>query len=100
MAFFVAPAISEWKGPLNAEADVYKKRRQLVARGKVFASVSAAHGAWEISVVAGGNSDGGAGHYRNGMPTTVRKVHDHTETARATAWISGHDRQGKAMVRP
>lgn len=86
-------------GPLKAEADVYKKRTQTVARGKVWASVSAKHGAYEISVVSGGDYDGDAGHYRNGLSTVSRDARDYTSrasNARASAWISGHDRYGDA----
>jgi hypothetical protein len=90
-----APDI-DTNGPLRAESDVYKKRSQTVARGKTYASVSAAHGAYGISVVSGSKSNGAAGHYRNGLPTVSRDARDYTTTARATAWISGHDRQGRA----
>ena len=86
-------------GPLKAEADVYKKRAQTVARGKVWASSSAKHGAYAISVVSGNDYDGDAGHYRNGLSTVSREARDYTSrasNARANAWISGHDRHGDA----
>ena len=83
-------------GPLTAEANVYKKRSQTVARGKAWASPSAKHGAWEISVRSGSDYDGGAGHYRNGLSTKVRDAKDYGSDAKATAWVSGHDRYGKA----
>ena len=86
-------------GPLTAEADVYKKRTQTIAKGKVWASPSAKHGAYEISVVSGNDYDGAAGHYRNGLSTVSRDARDYTSrasNARASAWISGHDRYGTA----
>lgn len=89
-------ADTDTDGPLTASADVYKKRSQTVARGKTWASPSAKHGAWEISVRSGGKYDGGAGHYRNGLSTKVREAKDYGSDAKATAWISGHDRYGKA----
>ena len=86
-------------GPVQAEADVYKKRSQTVARGKVRAERGAKHGAYAVSVVSGGDYDGDAGHYRNGLSTVSKSARDYTSrasNARANAWVSGHDRHGKA----
>lgn len=103
ISFFVRSAMGapdiDIDGPLTAEADVYKKRSQTIARGKVWASPSARHGAYAISVVSGGDYDGAAGHYRNGLSTVSRDARDYTSrasNARASAWISGHDRHGDA----
>ena len=99
LSVFSVLSFAKISGPLTAEASIYKKRSQTVAKGKVYASPSTRHGAWEISVVSGRRSKGGAGHYRNGLSTTVRDAKDYTSrasNARASAWISGHDRQGKA----
>ncbi len=84
---------------LTAEADVYKKRSQTVAKGKAWASRSAKHGVWEISAVSGSKYAGGAGHYRNGLSTRVRRARDYTSSAsnaRSSAWASGHNRYGTA----
>ena len=98
LSFIVGTVLGEWQGPLNAEASVYKKRSQTVAKGKVYASPSAKHGAYEISVVSGKDYDGDAGHYRNGLSTRVIDAKDYGSNAKATAWISGHDQQGKAWL--
>lgn len=99
LSVFSVLSFAKRSGPLTAEASIYKKRSQTVAKAKVQATVSARHGAWAISAVSGRKSDGDAGHYRYGLSTQFVDPRDYTSrasNARASAWISGHDRHGKA----
>ena len=66
LSVFSVLSFAKRSGPLTAEASIYKKRSQTVAKAKVQATVSARHGAWAISAVSGRKSDGDAGHYRYG----------------------------------
>ena len=99
LSFVVGAAISDnHQKPLTAEATITKKRSQIQAKAKVWASRSIRHGTYELSVVAGGDYDGDANQYRNGLRTQVVTARDYGTSATASAWISGHDRQGKAWL--
>ena len=85
--------------PGTAFAHVYENGAKVTSRGKVHATRAAAHGAWAVSVSVPGDYDGDAGHYTKGLSTQVKWVRGvgEEDDGNATAWISGHDKQGKAF---
>ena len=83
----------ECDGPVCGEARVYGGSK-LTASGKVRAP-SNCWGGWGINVRAGNKHKGPSDYYKKGTRKSV-SVSDYTSQARASSWITGHNKHGNS----